>query len=104
MNVTAPKHCLTAICTPDLEEKLLDCLLDQVGNEIFTSTPTFSHGTAHGRLSATESVLGRSRSVQVQILLDDTELDQMLLLLGQQFAGTGLRYWVMPLSQAGEVQ
>ena len=30
------------------------------GEEVFTSTPTFSHGTAHGRLSSTEQVMGRT--------------------------------------------
>ena len=69
-----PKHCLTLICSREIEEKLLDTLLTSVEGEVFTSSPTFSHGTAQGRLSSVEKVMGRSRSVQVQIITTDEEL------------------------------
>jgi hypothetical protein len=95
--------CLTLICPPAIEEKLLDTLLATAGNEVFTSTPTFGHGTAPGRWSATEQVMGRSRAVQVQILLTATELAQLLTRLRADFAGAGLRYWVCPLSAEGEI-
>jgi hypothetical protein len=98
-----PEFCLTLISPPEIEEKLLDMLLSTAGDEIFTSTPTFSHGTAHGRLSSTEQVMGRSRAVQVQILLSAAELEAMLRSLREDFAGTGLRYWATPLSHSGEV-
>lgn len=95
--------CLTLICPPTVEEKLLDVLLANAGSEVFTSTPTHSHGSGQQRLSATEQVMGRSRAVQVQILLTATELAQMLTRLRADFAGAGLRYWVCPLSAEGEV-
>jgi hypothetical protein len=97
------KHCLTIICPPEVEEKLLDTLLATVEGEIFTSTPTFSHGTSHGRLSNVERVMGRSRSVQVQILTTEDELAGLTALLLQRFKGTGLRYWASPLNVEGEV-
>lgn len=99
-----PEYCLTLISPPDIEEKLLDTLLTTAGNEVFTSTPTFSHGTAQGRLSATEQVLGRSRAVQVQILLSTDEMNRLLQVLRESFAGTGLRYWVTPLAHEGEIR
>ena len=97
------KFCLTLICSREVEEKLLDTLLTNVEGEIFTSTPTFSHGTAQGRLSSVEKVMGRSRSVQVQIVLPDDELATLIELLKQRFKGTGLRYWASALSVEGEV-
>jgi len=97
------KHCLTIICPPEVEEKLLDTLLATVEGEIFTSTPTFSHGTSHGRLSNVEKVMGRSRSVQVQIITTDEELASLTELLQRQFKGTGLRYWAAALTAEGEV-
>ncbi|MCA0177247.1 MAG: DUF3240 family protein [Proteobacteria bacterium] len=99
-----PEFCLTLVSPPEIEEKLLDALLMAAGAEIFSSTPTFSHGTAHGRLSSTEQVMGRSRSVQVQILVSADELAALLQTLRQGFAGTGLRYWAAPLAQAGEIE
>ncbi len=97
------KFCLTLICSREVEEKLLDTLLSHVEDEVFTSTPTFSHGTAQGRLSSVEKVMGRSRSVQVQIVTTDEELASLTELLKQRFKGTGLRYWASALSTEGEV-
>ena len=97
------KFCLTLICSREVEEKLLDTLLTNVEDEVFTSTPTFSHGTAQGRLSNVEKVMGRSRSVQVQIITTDEELASLTELLKQRFKGTGLRYWAAELSMEGEV-
>lgn len=98
-----PKYCLTIVCPPEVEEKLLDTLLATLEGEIFTSTPTFSHGTAHGRLSSVEKVMGRSRSVQIQILTTDDELASLTVLLTERFRGTGLRYWASALHVEGEV-
>ena len=97
------KFCLTLICPREIEEKLLDTLLTEIDDEVFTSTPTFSHGTAQGRLSSVEKVMGRSRSVQVQIVTTDEELTSLIELLTQRFKGTGLRYWATALSVEGEV-
>lgn len=97
------EFCLTMVCAPDIEEKLLDVLLSAVGNEVFTSSPSFSHGTAQGRLSNVEQVMGRSRSVQVQIIVTEVEMAQLLELLRESFGGTGLRYWATPLAAQGEI-
>ena len=95
-------YCLTLICPPTVEEKLLDTLLTSAGSEVFTSTPTFSHGTAQGRLSATEQVMGRSHAVQISVLLTKEELVRLRDLLQLEFAGTGVRYWVSPVAFEGE--
>ena len=97
------KFCLTLICAREVEEKLLDTLLTHVEGEVFTSTPTFSHGTAQGQLSSVEKVMGRSRSVQVQIVTTDGELASLTELLHEHFKGTVLRYWASSLFVEGEV-
>ncbi len=97
------KHCLTIICSREVEDKLLDTLLTSVAGAVFTSTPTFSHGTAQGRMSNLEKVMGRSRAVQVQIVTSDEELGLLIEVLKLRFKGTGLRYWATPLSTEGEV-
>ena len=100
--IATTKYCLTLICPPTVEEKLLDVLLANAGSEVFTSTPTHSHGSGKQRLSATEQVMGRSRAMQVNVLLTTDELGQLRALLQREFAGTGVRYWATPLAFDGE--
>ena len=97
------EFCLTLVCPPSIEEKLLDALLVSAGNQIFTSTPTNSHGTAHGRMANLEQVMGRSHSVRVEILVTEEEMTRLLQTLRESFRGTGLRYWAWPLAAEGEI-
>ena len=94
--------CLTLICPPTVEEKLLDVLLAHGGSDVFTSTPTHSHGSGQQRLSATEQVMGRSRAMQVNVLLASDQLASLREMLQRDFAGTGLRYWATPVAFDGE--
>ncbi len=98
-----PKFCLTLVFDPQIEEKLIDLLLEVAGDDLFVSAPTFSHGTAYGRLSNEEKVMGRSHAVQAQILVTEERQEQVLQRLRERFAGTGLRYWAAPLSSDGEI-
>ena len=98
------RFCLVLLGAPSLEEKLLDVLLDAVGDEVFTSIPTFSHGTSHGRLSSVEQVMGRSAAVQFQILVTEQEMTDLVQRLREEFRGTGLRYWASPLALDGEIE
>ncbi|MDP2366949.1 DUF3240 family protein [Rhodoferax sp.] len=98
------KFCLALLCPPEIEEKLLDALLVHGGDEIFTSVPTFSHGTAHGRMDSVEQVIGRSRSVKVEIFVTEDEMARLLSALRASFAGTGLRFWAWPLAGEGEIE
>lgn len=95
--------CLVLVCPPAIEEKLLDTLLVTAGDEVFTSTPTFSHGTAHGDMANLEQVMGRARSVRVEILVTEEEMAKLLEALRTSLAGTGLRYWALPLAAEGEI-
>lgn len=97
------KLCICLVCAAEIEEKVLDMLLARFGAEIFISSPTFSHGTAAGRLSALEQVLGRSHSVRIQILLNGENAEVLRRTLHAEFAGTGIRYWAVPLAFEGEV-
>lgn len=93
--------CLTLLCPPTLEEKLLDTLLLSPQAAVFTSTPTAAHGSAAGQLSPAEQVLGRAVATQVQVLLAATDKETLLNTIQQQFAGTGMRYWLAPILEQG---
>jgi hypothetical protein len=95
--------CLTLLCPPAVEEKLLDLLLMSPNATVFTSTPTAAHGLASATLNQTEQVLGRAFVTQVQVILADTEKASLLGNIQRQFAGAGLRYWVTTVIETGEI-
>ena len=98
------KYCLNLLCPPQSEEKLLDLLLESAVDRHFTTSRADSHGAEHRQLSNLEQVMGRSRSVLVQVLLDRDELEALLAQLGQAFAGVGLQYWATPVAVQGEIE
>ena len=98
------EYCLNLICPPAVEEKLLDVLLESDGSEIFTSVQIHSHGAAHSRLNAQEQVMGRSRAMQIQVLLNEEALTRLLERVQREFAGTGIRYWALPVAFEGEIK
>ena len=98
------EYCLNLICPPTVEEKLLDVLLESNESEIFTSSHVHSHGAAHGRLSAQDQVMGRSRAMQIQVLLSQEALMHLLERVQREFAGTGIRYWASPVALEGEIK
>lgn len=95
--------CLTLLCSPAVEEKLLDLLLMSPEVTVFTSTVTAAHGRAVSSLNQAEQVMGRAVSSQVQVILAASSRTALLEDVRQQFTGTGLRYWVTPVVEAGEI-
>ena len=95
--------CLYLLCPASLEEKLLDLLLMHPDLAVFTSTRTAAHGLAFGALSANEQVLGRALATQVQVLMAESQKDALLEALRRDFAGAGLRYWISPVMEAGDI-
>ena len=95
--------CLTLLCPPAVEEKLLDLLLMSPNASIFTSTATAAHGRDPENLSETEQVLGRAHATEVQVIFPAVHKTALLEAVRQQFAGAGLRYWVTTVVEAGEI-
>lgn len=97
------EFCVTLLCPPAIEEELLDLLLMSSTCTVFTSAPTAAHGLAHENLSQMEQVLGRAQAVQVQVIVPGDDKAPLLEALRRQFSNTGLRYWVTPVLETGEM-
>lgn len=95
--------CLTLLCPPAIEEKLLDLLLMLPNATVFTSTPTAAHGLVVGSLSETEQVMGRAHATEVKVLFAAVDKAALLEAIRRQLAGAGLRYWVTTVVEAGEI-
>ena len=95
--------CLSILCPPAVEEKLLDLLLLLPAVAVFTSAPAAAHGLAFGDLNPTEQVLGRAFATQVQVIIQVADKPALLGSIQAQFAGAGLRYWITPVLEEGEI-
>jgi hypothetical protein len=95
--------CLTLLCPPAVEEKLLDLLLMAPNASVFTSAPTAAHGLSFNNLNQTEQVLGRGFATQVQVIISSADQPALLAAIQAQLAGAGLRYWLTPVLEAGEI-
>lgn len=95
--------CLTLLCPPALEEKLLDLLLMAPEVSLFTSTQVAAHGLSFGALSAGEQVMGRAKATQLQVLLEASQKVALLQALQTQFGGAGLRYWFASITEMGSI-
>lgn len=98
-----PNYCLSLVCTAEVAERLVDTLLSTIPEQVFTSTPTSSDGTPHARLGNMEQVMGRSSSVQIQVMTSEAQLDALLQRLRQEYKGTGLCFWASELSVEGVI-
>ncbi len=94
---------LSIVISPAIEDTIVDWLLDR--NEIsgFTSSPIYGHGSSAHSLSIQEQVAGRKKQVLFQIHMPSAQAQAVLKDLKQEFQGSGIHYWIMPLSDAGHL-
>lgn len=97
------RYCFVLIVPPELEEKLLDELLTRFPSQVFVSTPTFGHGMRASELDPAEQVLGRSRAVQVQILVSREDSSRLRRMLMESFSNAGVHFWILPVVDEGDI-
>jgi len=86
---------------PDLEEDLVDYLLSQPCVGGFTSYPVRGHGH-HTNLSVAEQVSGRRKRLQVEMLIDESEIQCVLDGLAEN-VGRDITWWVQGVSASGSL-
>jgi len=95
--------CLTLLCPPEVEEKLIDLLLLMPNARVFSSTARSAHGMSEEYMDEKEQVLGWTRTTEVRALITADEQTALLETLRQQFSGVGIRYWTMPVVDSGVI-
>lgn len=96
--------CLTLICPPSAEEQLWDLLLLAQDTGIFTSSKVFGHGFEPAGLEIAEQVLGHTREIAFTLLLEPETAQTLLEKLRSQMPRVGLRYWISPVIEGGEIK
>jgi hypothetical protein len=84
-----------------LEEAIVDCLLTFESEHGFSSFPVHAHDHRNEGLSLAEQVFGRQRRLRFQMYVEEAMLAALLGRLREEFSGSGIRYWVMPVIDHG---
>lgn len=95
-------YCLNLFCPHSAEEHVIDTLLALGETGVFASFGARAHGFAHGTLSASEQVSGRSSAALVQVLVPKENLASLIVQLQGDLARSGVRFWITPVIQHGE--
>ncbi|MGZ8190917.1 MAG: DUF3240 family protein [Methylococcaceae bacterium] len=97
------EYLVTLNVPPSLEETLVDCLLLLETEHGFSSFPVYAHHHENKGLSLAEQVTGRQKRVRFQLYVPAQELPALLAQLRQDFSGSGIQFWVMPVIDKGVI-
>ncbi|HKK07063.1 MAG TPA: DUF3240 family protein [Gammaproteobacteria bacterium] len=94
---------LVLIANTTVEEPLFDWLLDYSDEMVFSSQVVDCHGIEHAALSLREQVTGRQPKLQVELQVPLAEARAICTALGDAFPSAGIRYWIAPVIEAGNL-
>lgn len=94
---------LTVTAPPSLEDALVDCLLALDWQQGFSSFPANVHDHNVQGLSLAEQVAGHQRKLRFQMYVEKQHIPVLLAKLKQEFAGSGLQYWLVPAIEQGVI-
>lgn len=94
-------YLVTINVPPSLEETFVDCLLTLESEFGFSSFQVNAHDHKNENLSSAEQVFGRQRKIRFQMYLSEAGLPELLAHLKNEFTGSGIHYWVMPVLENG---
>jgi hypothetical protein len=94
---------LTLIVSPQIEDALAEWLLERDDVPGFSSTPVSGHGSSEQSMTLAEQVAGRSRRVMFFMHLPRAIAEQLLAGLRNDFQGSGLHYWLVPVLDFGHL-
>lgn len=94
---------ISIVVSTAIEDTIVDWLLEREEIPGFTSLPISGHGSSIRSLTMQEQVAGRKRQVLFQIYLSTQQAQTIIEALKQEFPGSGIHYWVVPVSDAGRL-
>lgn len=97
------RYLLTLIAAPGVEEPLVDWLLQYEAQYGFVSFRVDGHSSQLDGLTLAEQVAGRRRLIRFQMCVDENELAFLLDRLKLDFPGSGIQYWVVPVTASGRI-
>ncbi|CAG1771395.1 hypothetical protein BAC3_01784 [uncultured bacterium] len=97
------EYLVTLNVPPSLEEAIVDSLLMMEEELGFSSFTVNAHHHENKGLSLAEQVTGRQKQLRFQMYIDKSALDKLVEHLKQEFSGSGIQYWVLPIIDNGVI-
>ena len=94
---------LTVIASPEVEEVVIDWLLAREELTGFTGQAAFGHSREHEAFSLVEQVTGRQKRAVFHLQVDEARARALIEAMRGDLAGMGLRYWLVPMADAGVI-
>jgi hypothetical protein len=92
------------VVTPEVEDAVTDWLLERDEVAGFSSYPVAGHGTSVHAMSLAEQVAGRRRQVLFQWHMPLPDARVVLAAIKQDFGGSGMHFWLLPVLDAGHLE
>ncbi len=101
--MTSNEYLVTLNVPPSLEEAVVDSLLLLETEHGFSSFPVNAHHHVNKGLSLSEQVTGRQKRIRFQLYVSVEKLHDLVVKLREDFAGSGIQYWVLPVVEHGVI-
>ena len=101
--MTSNEFLVTLNVPPSLEEAVVDSLLLLETEHGFSSFPVNAHHHVNKGLSLSEQVTGRQKRIRFQLYVSVEKLPDLVVKLREDFAGSGIQYWVLPVVENGVI-
>lgn len=94
---------LNLVVTPEVEDAITDWLLERDEVTGFSSHAIAGHGSSEHAMTLAERVAGRRRQVMFQLHLPVDAARVLLAAIREEFRGSGMHFWLVPLLDSGHV-
>jgi len=101
--MTSNEYLVTLNVPPSLEEVVVDSLLLLETEHGFSSFPVNAHHHVNKGLSLSEQVTGRQKRIRFQLYVSVEKLPDLIIKLREDFADSGIQYWVLPVVENGVI-
>ena len=101
--MSGTEYLVTLNIPPSLEEMMVDTLLLLETEHGFSSFEVNAHHHVNKGLSLAEQVTGRQKRIRCQLYVSIEKLPDLITLLREDFAGSGIQYWVLPVVENGVI-
>ena len=94
---------LVAVFSEEIRDDLIDALIGLDDISGFNMESIDGYSREHSRYDLREQVAGYRRLCRLEVLHDEEQQQALLATLGQACAAGHVRYWIMPLTAAGQL-